>query len=232
MNFSSILIVTCSRSGSTLLQGLLNRIPRSLIRGENGNLCWHLYQAYKSLLFGLNKRNMCTEVAGTPQHPWYGSDLMDPELFVSTMRTMVKKLIFAGEFGEDQIDCYGFKEIRYREKDVREDLTGYLDFLAMLFPNPAFVFNVRNPEQIATSGGQRNWPKHLQVENLEDLFAGFRKEHHRLPNSFLISYEDVKAVSPQVKELFDFLGADYNEDTVRDQLSKPHSWATDRSESP
>ncbi|UCV16550.1 hypothetical protein [Quatrionicoccus australiensis] len=59
MKFKSILVVTYGRSGSTLLQGVLNTLPNVLIRGENHDFCWGLYLAWKSLIqtktgFGMN----------------------------------------------------------------------------------------------------------------------------------------------------------------------------------
>lgn len=50
--FGSVLIITYGRSGSTLLQGILNSIPGYLIRGENENLMAHFYNAYKIIEFG------------------------------------------------------------------------------------------------------------------------------------------------------------------------------------
>ena len=49
MKFDSVLIVTYGRSGSTLLQGILNSIEGCLIRGENDNFCFALYQAHQSI---------------------------------------------------------------------------------------------------------------------------------------------------------------------------------------
>jgi hypothetical protein len=40
--FPNIFVVTYGRSGSTLLQGVLNGIPGFLIRGENKDIVGHL----------------------------------------------------------------------------------------------------------------------------------------------------------------------------------------------
>jgi len=70
MNFPSVLIITYDRSGSTLLQGILNSIDGCLIRGENNGFCLHLFLAQ--------------------QHPerhsngvWYGAGLFNQTAFLS-----------------------------------------------------------------------------------------------------------------------------------------------------
>ena len=50
LNFDVILIITYGRSGSTLLQGILNSISGVLVRGENANMCYHVFYAYQAIL--------------------------------------------------------------------------------------------------------------------------------------------------------------------------------------
>ena len=49
LNFKSIIIVTYGRSGSTLLQGLLNASPEILVKGENMNYFYHIFKSHKDL---------------------------------------------------------------------------------------------------------------------------------------------------------------------------------------
>jgi hypothetical protein len=48
-SFRLSFVVTYGRSGSTLLQGLLNSIPRYCIRGENYNAMFYMFRAYQQL---------------------------------------------------------------------------------------------------------------------------------------------------------------------------------------
>ena len=50
LKFRHILIITYGRSGSTLLQGVLNGIEGVVLRGENDNAFFDLYKTYKKLL--------------------------------------------------------------------------------------------------------------------------------------------------------------------------------------
>ena len=44
-----VFVVTYGRSGSTLTQGMLNTLPRTLVRGENNLYLLPLYRAYNGL---------------------------------------------------------------------------------------------------------------------------------------------------------------------------------------
>ena len=48
-DYSYIFIVTYAKSGSTLLQSLINAAPGVDIKGENTNALYHLYKSYASL---------------------------------------------------------------------------------------------------------------------------------------------------------------------------------------
>ena len=82
-NFKSILIITYGRSGSTLLQGVLNNNEGVIIWGENNNMCYHMFKAYKAILKS-KKQN-----GKFKNNPFYGSELLDAELFLTqTQKTI------------------------------------------------------------------------------------------------------------------------------------------------
>ena len=215
MHYQSILIITYGRSGSTLLQGLLNSIEGCLIRGEN-----HLFP------FGLF-HTFCRirEAKKTPgldvTHPWYGSHLLSEEIFLKYTRAMVKELLFADVANPESITCYGFKEIRYQQ--VRDYFTQYLDFMRMIFPNVAFIFNKRNLDDVVKSDWWQERPsEEVRAELLqqENLFDHYHRTHS---NTYYISYEEVLAKGKALEGLFAFLGAPYNEQVVNRVLNTPHS---------
>ena len=88
MNFSSVLIVTYGRSGSTLLQGLLNSIDGCVVRGEKYNFCHGLFAAYKSLQRTHNEFGK-VESSRFSTHPWYGASLLDENQFLRDARSLV-----------------------------------------------------------------------------------------------------------------------------------------------
>ncbi len=224
LNFDSILIITYARSGSTLLQGLLNSIPGCLIRGENNNLVFDFFQGYKKLIH--NKQKKYNQI--NPTNPWYGASLPDEELFLSHIRHMVHDLLLADKLSNPDISCYGFKEIRYIK--INDELVEYLDFLNKVFPKVAFIFNTRNVDDVINSGKQvfQGW-KQKDAEDIratlyetEQLFKQYAQSHH---NCFQIRYEDVIANNNKVCELFKFIGAEYSVEKIDGILKVPHSYA-------
>lgn len=216
LNYQSVLIVTYGRTGSTLLQGILNSIDGCLVRGENNQFCYGLFEAYKNIL------DIKKHYAPTATNPFYGAHLLDENMFLDYSSQMVKKLILADK-DKSEISCYGFKEVRYI--NILDNLFEYLDFLKKIFPNAAFVFNTRKMEDVLKSGW---WPERNQTETInnmircEKMFTSYQQDH---ANSFLITYEDVTNKSPKLASLFDFLGAPYLEGKIDTVLATPHSYS-------
>jgi hypothetical protein len=229
MNYSSVLIITYARSGSTLLQGVLNSIPGCLIRGENANFCFHLFNAYRSLMFARTRTTIMSDLNGTPQHPWFGCEQLDADGFLESCKVTIRQQLLADRITDPSVVCYGFKEVRYRMKEVRESLHEYLGFLARVFPSPAIVFNTRKPEDVASSAWLRNQDTEEQISDLRDLNVLFSETAAKHPDSFIISYEDVVNSTGRLPLLFEFLGAAYDQERTERLLSLQHSIKTDRS---
>jgi hypothetical protein len=220
LNFESILIVTYGRSGSTLLQGILNNIDGVLVRGENNNFIYGLYEAYKKLIDTRTHADI-----SQPNHSWYGAEEIDLELFLDDCQQIVRNVLLADKKNDKNLVCYGFKEIRYFEiYQQQKDIADYLNFLSKIFPNPAFIFNVRNLDDVLNSGWWKNMNKtelRAELMELETAFHAYRETHP--DNTFLISYEDVVCQSNNFQLLFDFLGAEYLEN-IDKVLFTPHGY--------
>jgi hypothetical protein len=223
MNYQSILIITYGRSGSTLLQGIFNGIDGCLIRGENYNFCFGLFQSYQKLLQAKRKRN-----SETPQLPWFGAKFLDDGLFLDRTREMVRDLLLADEKSNQDITCYGFKEIRYTGMS-ESDFFGYLSFLAKIMPNPALVFNTRDLQDVIKSGWWVKCDPEHAIKELEETDRRFRLYAERHDNCFLIDYSDVVSKSEKLASLFEFLGVPYVEGKVSEILSLPHSYDPNQS---
>lgn len=226
MNFSSILVVTYGRSGSTLLQGILNAIDGCVVRGENYNLCYGLFSAYKSLLrskteFGLD------EGSKTPTSPWYGAWLFDEQRFIEDAR----QLLFRQLLGDEPMPpCIGFKEIRYADVNNKGDsgdaeLQAYLDFLGLLFPKPAFIFLTRPHAQVMKSA----WWQYKEGRQVERQLSKFEACNRRYgegkDNVFTIDFTDIVSRSQRLQDLFAFLGAQYDAAVLETVLSTEHSYS-------
>jgi len=216
LNYDTILIITYGRSGSTLLQGILNSIDGCLVRGENNNICYHLFKAYKALL----KTKKFQGYYATDPH--FGSNLLNENLFLHQTRELIKAQLFGDQLFNREIISYGFKEIRYVR--IEDDYNDFLDFLKLIFPNVAFVFNTRKHENVMNS----DWwvdddPNEVirLLKNFESRFKGYMKDNG---NCFHISYDDVVTKSARLKSLFSFLGAEYNDRMINHILNSPHSF--------
>ncbi len=223
LNFESVLIVTYGRSGSTLLQGILNNIDGVLVRGENNNFIYGLYEAYKKLIDTRNYEDITQ-----PNNSWYGAGEINLELFLHDCQNMVRNILLADKKNDKNILCYGFKEIRYFEVyQQQKDVADYLDFLAKIFPKPAFIFNVRNLDDVLKSGWWANMDEMDKAESrkrlmeLEIIFNAYQQKHS--DHTFLISYEEVVSQSNNFKLLFDFLGVEYPENMDKILLT-PHGY--------
>ena len=221
MNYKSVLIITYGRSGSTLLQGLLNSIDGCIVRGENYNFCYGLFLSYQSLIntkleFG-NKGSL--EVTS----PWYGAALYDEQRYITDARVLVRNQLLPAD--ENDIKCYGFKEIRYLPGQYNiSNLGRFLDFLAKLFPDPAFIVLTRSHDQVCNSA----WWKNRSPQQVKQSLSQFEKKIATYSQGknfvFSIDYHDMTERTPKLQQLFEFIGAPYREDKVEQVLSTPHSF--------
>lgn len=225
MNYQSILIVTYGRSGSTLLQGVLNTVENCLIRGENNNFCFPLFKTYQAILKA--KEKAANVVADYPptvvNHPWYGATLLDEKLFIQRCQELVKDLLLVDKSHDSTIKCYGFKE-RYTYPEILDEFDDYLQFLSYIFPNVGFIFNTRNLDSVLQSG----WWKNQDIEQskqtilkTENRIFQYLNKHN---NTFHIRYEDVVNKTQNLKDMFKFLGVEYCEQKIDNVLTQKHSY--------
>ena len=217
MRFRSILVVTYGRSGSTLLQGVLNALPNVLIRGENHDFCWGLYQAWKSLV--QTKTNFGQDASRASKSAWFGAAEVNPDGFLVQARAMLR-----AQLGVAQDDvCWGFKEIRYINH--LDHLQDYLDFLSRLLPEVAIVFNSRSHEAVVDSAF---WKKHDPValrktlQQADRIFLEYAERHE---HAFVVRYERLILGMQGLAPLFDFLGAQPDPDKLNSVLQQKHSYA-------
>lgn len=210
--YSTVFIVTYGRSGSTLLQGVLNSIPGYLVRGENNNLLGRLLAIHKGLT--AHHRDGPT----WPENAWYGSEFFTSDIIAPALRSTLETILF-GDVPRDTVRTFGFKEIRYG----LENIDAKLDFLRTLYPDSAVIFNTRNADDVARSM-EKNFGKSRNPEEIKGLTSKFSTIAEADGNAYLIGYEDVVAVNDRLHGLFSFLGEPFDEEAVRGVLSRKHSY--------
>jgi hypothetical protein len=228
MKYSSVLIVTYGRSGSTLLQALLNSIDGCVVRGENYNLCYGLYLAHESLM--QSKAEFGGKESRDVSWPWFGAEAFDSDRFILDARQLIRHQLIA-ETEEAKAQCLGFKEIRYLADNLYSEpgkpvdhFPGYLDFLSKVFPDPAFIFLTRDHEQVIKSA----WWKSSNAEQARSILQGFEAKTRAYSEgkswTFHITYRDIVERSPRLKAMYEFLGATYEDKRVEQVLAKKHSF--------
>jgi hypothetical protein len=220
LKYKSALIITYGRSGSTLLQGILNKIEGVRLNGENQDFCYGLFQAWRSLLSAKEKAN--NDKCNESTHPWFGAQELDPDLFLSGLKPLIKaQLLGKGVVQNDDI-VYGFKEIRYIHH--LDEFDEYLSFLNKVFPDPVFIFNVRLHDDVLKSAWWKNSdPVHSKalLQRADALFAQYVDEHS---NACLVRYEEIVKGGDEIDRLLKFLDADISQQIIMDTLNTVHSY--------
>jgi len=198
-----VFIVTYGRSGSTLLQHLLNCIDGIVVRGENNNTLWHLFQAWHALDSAGPINDLRVRGAETDStRPWFGAELIDPDAvghdIAGLFRQKVLNLPTGTRMG-------GFKEIRVHSDP--ELFPVYLDFIARFFPGSRFVFNTRAHEDVARSAW---WgvcdPDFVRatLAEAEALFRAYAAAHPA--TSLILHYDDYIRDRDALAPLFALVG--------------------------
>jgi len=208
-----LFVVTYGRSGSTLLQGVLNSIDGYQIRGENREALFHLYRYHSTL--ESESHNHTRSQPLTPRDAWFGIDKYDPEHAREELRRLVTATVFQPSAGTR---ITGFKEIRWWHKEW----DGYFTFLINTFPNARFVINSRRFDDVAKS---KWWSKMEDPRARMDFFNDrlSQIEAKLGDRAYRISYDDYIANPDRLKGLFDWLGEPFDRSRVDAVLALKHS---------
>jgi hypothetical protein len=220
--FDRVFVVTYGRSGSTLLQGLLNAIPGYRIYGENAGFLFKLQESYEALLFAHS--HLGNPKNDNESQPWFGSSRYDEESVTLEFRRFVNKMLFQ-PYLDRAYRVFGFKEIRFNEIEHAK-IDKYLKFVKTLFPTAAVIFNTRNISDVLKSGWWRSnyWPGlPKQLSDFHDFCDSFSAEN---PDYAIhVAYDDL--ILPDRKEvarLLDFLGESLGDEELDQVFRGNHSY--------
>ncbi len=213
-----VFIITYARSGSTLLQAVLNSTPGVVIRGENGGVLFHLFKAVDAAR--ATARRGRGKLPQNPDRPWFGAGDVRPQalrkaLVASFVRTVLNP--------PEDARVTGFKEIRHTPFFMSDDeFAEYVAFLLDSFPASRVVFNSRDATSVSRSGWlkQRNPERVIRdVQACDRRFAAALARHPE--RCFHVQYEDFVADPGRYAELFGFLDLPWDADRVKAVLEKP-----------
>lgn len=220
--FKSVVMVTYGRTGSTLLQGMLNTIDGMRFLGENEGAFFHLFE-YVQTIERLSRRTD----GGLPNSPFYGARALDPVAAQQAARETISAY-FATARRDNAQACVGFKDIRYIDHPDR--LEDYLGFLEEMFDRPAFVFLWRDHEEVLRSGWWKQQDRVKSAATLETVERRAKAFAQDRSNCFSLTYADLIERTERLSGLFTFLGAEFDPERVDAVMSIPHSYNPERPE--
>lgn len=217
-----LFVLTYGRSGSTLLQGILNSTPGYLIRGENQQLLRHLYDFHRTALKVRAKqrrwvRKRADEYEALPStHPFFGMDEYPQLPATRDIRRLVEDTVLRPA-ADTRVT--GFKEIRWADDDAAE----FVAWIQEVFPGARFVVNTRDLDSVAQSGWWHDDPD--AKATLERYEAGVLALGAGLGDAaFHVKYDDYTADPASLAGLFEWLGEPFDVERVRAVLEVPHSY--------
>jgi hypothetical protein len=199
-----VFVMTYGRSGSTLLQAVLNSAAGVLIRGENRGMAYLLYQYHAT---AVKEAQRVKQVARRPFNPWFGMFDYPAELSLERIRQLVVDTLLRPE---PDTRVLGFKEVRWHY----EDLGQYVDFLRAVFPGCRFIVNTRRLEDVAKSGWWRDRPHPLA--ELREIEGRILAVAEGLDDAaYAVRYDDYAASPEQLRGLFGWLGLPFDVERIR-----------------
>jgi hypothetical protein len=202
-----VFVVTYGRSGSTLVQGLLNTIPRTLVRGENNLFIWPLYQSM--VLVREFKRQFGGPASSSVTSAFYGLRAMRPAHFAAATRDLVVKQLL-GPARRSRFDVIGFKEVQWH-RIGRDEQADFFDFMDEAFPDAKYVLNRRRHEDVLESGfWQGRRPDRAaravaRVEEIQEHLRTTRPERIFDTRYEVLTGDDGAAVEKQLRGLAEFV---------------------------
>jgi hypothetical protein len=229
LRFRHMFIVTYGRSGSTLLNGVLNSIPGVCVRGENWNALFHVFCAAQAAAQASSQHlerpgGEIQATIASPVSPWYGAAAIEVEKFRHSLVAGFVDHVLSPP--EDAV-ALGFKEVRYDIAEMSDaQFDAYVDFLLEAFDRACIIFNVRRWRDVARSQWWAANPfARWFVRNCDARFERCMQRH---PSStFKVKYENYAGNPDNLKPLFAFLGATFDRELIAKVLATPHSYRFD-----
>jgi hypothetical protein len=202
-----VFVVTYGRTGSTLVQGLLNALPRTLVRGENGMFHVHQWRAAEAAV-SVAERNMGSRPR-QPTSAFYGGHLLGMARFVESSRAFTKELLL-GRKRARAFDRLGFKEVRWHEIGA-DETEAFFAWFEQVFPGARYVLNTRDPEQTAGSGFWQRLDrdeavqKMMRVREIQDFLRHTRPDRVVDTHYEVITGDDTGASDAELAQLAGFV---------------------------
>lgn len=217
MKFDFIFILTYGRSGSTLLQGILNSIEGVQIRGENNGALYGVLRSFKALQ---TAKHTFGKDSSDPANPWYGATDIKVDAFG---RQMAKAFVDNVLCPSEGVRVSGFKEIRYYPPGLDDAaFADCLFFMRHYLRRAALVINTRNMDDVLRSN--RIAGHNVSETAIQASDARLRQlASSGAEDVFHVHYDDYVSAPEKLEGLFSFLGAPFDVERIRSVLDVVHS---------
>lgn len=211
-----VFIVSYGRSGSTLVQGVLNAIPGYLIRGENRAAPFRLYQFHQGITAAGDRFSRREQL--TSRDSWYGIDQYKSGEALFRMRELMLRCLLQPA---DDTRVTGFKEIRWFQPDWQD----YIAFLCELFPRARFVINTRDHSGVVKSQWWTKMDRDAALAQLREHERQFEEMCELLgERAYRVHYDEYIADRGRLAGLFDWLGERFDRATIDSVMDVRHSF--------
>jgi hypothetical protein len=212
-----VFVVTYGRSGSTLTQGLLNTLPRTLVRGENDLYLLHHYRAWA----GVRQFQQSFAEAGSrrgPKSAFYGIDEVELGRFISSAHDLAVTQML-GDTPPSEVDRIGFKEVLWHRIEA-EETVDFFNWFEKVFPGARYVLNRRDHEKVAVSGF---WQKQerdevrraiQRVEEIQDYLVATRPDRSLLTQYERVTSDDSGVSDNELRTLAEFVAGSCSSDQL------------------
>lgn len=208
-----LFVVTYGRSGSTLLQGILNSIPGYLIRGENTGAMEPLLNSFRRL-----NAKSATVAETDATDPWFGIDGYDRQQAAAAYRRLVVDVLLRPE---PDTRVVGFKEIRWWKRDLTETLT----LMREVFPGARFVLNTRAVDDVIASKWWADKDPDAARAQVLDFDDRLDRAAAALGDAaFRVRYDEYVRDPGTLSGLFAWLGEDFDRARIDAVLATRHSY--------
>lgn len=210
-----LFVVTYGRSGSTLVNGVLNSIPGYLLRGENGDALRHLFRFHTTMV---DRRARHGPQTKRPTRPWFGIGDFDADRSLEELRRLATTVVMRPR---PDTRVTGFKEIRW----AAADLPAYVAWLQQVFPGARFVVNTRDHDGVLASGWWAEGDTEAKARRLKAAEEQLLEVARGLgEDAFRVHYDEYVADPGVLRGLFDWLGEEYDDARVRAVFDQAHSY--------
>jgi hypothetical protein len=183
-----VFVVTFGRSGSTLVQGLLNELPGTLVRGENGLFVHDLYRASAAAeaYSAEHTKHRSKHVTSA----FYGVRWLRREPFTTGTRQIANDVLLGDREARD-VQRLGFKEVLWH-RITPEETEDFFGWFEQAFPGARYVLNTRDAAAASRSGF---W-KHAEPGEAQTAIARVREIQDFLTSTrpdrtFVTHYEEL-----------------------------------------